>query len=106
MTSKELIESWKRTETFLLDARAHLSEAAEGICADEITEFDEYLNHNELELALDMLDTIFKKTGVESWRVIELMAKAAASMKLFERQRGYDEKLSKARGWVYKTIIE
>jgi hypothetical protein len=105
MASDELMKSWKRTEGFLLDARSHLSEAAEGICRDEIHEFEEYLQHNELELALDMLEEAFEKSGIESWRVLELMALAAASMGLFERQRRYDDKLSKARGWKYETVL-
>ncbi len=106
MASKELQKSWKRTEAFLLDARANLSEATEGICADHISQFQEFLDHNELELALDELDSIFEETGLEPWIVMEFMAKAAASMELFERQLRYDEQLTKARGWAYKTIIE
>ena len=105
MPSDELLKSWKRTTGFLLDARSHLSEAAEGICGDEIHEFELYLQHNELELALDMLETAFEKSGLETWRVLELMALAAASMELFERQRRYDDQLSKARGWKYETVL-
>jgi hypothetical protein len=105
MPSEDLLESWKRTEAFLRDARSHLSEAAEGICEDEIHGFEGFLQHNELELALDMLEEAFEKSGMESWRVLELMALAAASMGLFERQRGYDERLSKARGWNYETVL-
>jgi hypothetical protein len=105
MASEELMKSWKRTEGFLLDARSHLSEGAEGICADEIHEFELYLQHNELELALDMLEEAFSKTGSESWRVLELMALAAASMGLVARQRRYDKQLTQARGWKYETIL-
>src|SRR5215471_1581615 len=61
MASPELQDSWRRTTAFLRDARSHLSEAAEGICADEIAEFEDYLSHNELELALDSLEAaVFK----------------------------------------------
>jgi len=105
MASDELLRSWKRTEGFLLDARSHLSEAAEGICGDEIHEFEAYLQHNEFELALDMLEETFEKSGFETWRVLELMALAAASMGLFERQHRYDVQLSKARGWKYQTVL-
>ena len=105
MTSNELMESWKRTKGFLLDARAHFSEAAEGVCCDELREFHSYLEHNELELALDMLDAAFEKSGFESWRVLELMAMAAASMNLGNRQQLYDARLSKARGWKYETLL-
>lgn len=105
MASDELMESWKRTEGFLLDARAHFSQAAEAMCSDEMQEFSDYLGHNELELALDMLDAAFEKSGSESWRILELMALAAPSMGLSDRQRQYDDQLSKARGWKYQTLF-
>ena len=105
MATDELRNSWKRTEAFLLDARAHFSHAAEAACSDELHEFSEYVGHNELELALDMLDTAFEKSGAESWQVLELMALAAASMGLFDRQQRYDDQLSKARGGKYETIL-
>ena len=105
MASDELRKSWKRTEAFLLDARSHFSEAAEAVCADEIRQFEEYLRYNELELALDLLEAAFDKSGAETYRVLELMALAAASMRLFDLQRRYDEQLSKARGWKHETIL-
>jgi hypothetical protein len=54
VTSEELLRSWRRTEGFLRDARSHFSEDAEGICADDLRAFEEYLENNEFELALDM----------------------------------------------------
>jgi hypothetical protein len=48
---RDIHSSWSRTSEYLREARAHLSEAAEGVCADEIPEFGEFLKHNELELA-------------------------------------------------------
>lgn len=105
MTNDELRTSWKRTEGYLLDARSHLSEPAEGVFADEIYEFEGFLEHNELELALDTLEVIFEKSPWESWRVLELMALAAASMGLLERRYRYDDQLSRARGWKYETVL-
>jgi hypothetical protein len=105
VASEELRRSWKRTEGFLLDARSHFSEAAEGVCEDELAEFENYLRHNELELALDMLEAAFEKSPFESWRVLELMAMAAASMDLFDRQQRYDTELTKGRGWKYETVL-
>lgn len=105
MASEELMRSWKRSEGFLLDARSHFSEAAEVVCEDELAEFENYLQHNELELALDMLEAAFKKSPCESWRVLELMGLAAASMDLFERQLRYDTELTMARGWKYETVL-
>lgn len=106
MTFDELQESWGRTTSFLRDARANVSEAGEGISADEIYEFEIYLEHYELELALDMLDEVVEGTGLESPHMIELMAKAALSMGLIERTRNYDKYLSELRGWEYRTKIE
>lgn len=106
MASEELLKSWKRTEGFLLEARSHLSQVAESDCADEIAEFDSFLEHNELELALDSLEAAFDKSSFENWRVLELMALAAASMGLLERQEHYDEQLSNARGWEYHTELK
>lgn len=105
MTSEELLRSWKRTKGFLRDARSHFSEAAEGIFTDDLQVFEEYLEHNELELALDMLDEAFDKSKTESWRIMELMALAAASMGLIDRQRRYDRRISDSRGWGYETIL-
>jgi len=105
MPSKTLSESWKKTTAYLLDARAHLSEAAEGICSDEIHEFQEFLEHNELELALDSLEAASEKSGVESLRVVEFMALAAANMGLSDRVRRFDEYLSKTRGIPYTTKL-
>lgn len=105
MASEELLRSWKRTEGFLRDARSHFSEAAEGICADDLQAFEEYLKHNELELALDMLDEAFDKSEKETWRIMELMALAAASMGLIDRRRRYDRRISDARRWKYETIL-
>jgi hypothetical protein len=105
VASDELLRSWKRTEGFLRDARSNFSEAAEGVCQDELHEFETYLQHNELELALDLLEAAFDKSPSESWRVVELMAMAAASMGLLKRQQRYDNELSKARGWNHETVL-
>ena len=105
MASKELIESWKRTTAFLVDGRNLLSQAAEGTCVDEIAEFEEFLGHNELELALDSLEAAVEKSGAENVRVVELMALAAASMGLSDRARRFDEYLSKIRGVPYITKL-
>lgn len=105
MTRDQLVQSWKRTEGYLRDARSHLSQAAEALCVDEIAAFNEYLDHNELELALDALESAFNRSRSEPLRVLELLALAAASMGLTERQVLYDQRLSKARGWTYETSL-
>src|SRR5262245_45597556 len=104
MNEHDLLQHWERTASFLRDARANFSETGETVCADEITQFEEYLQHNEFELALDELDAAFRKSELESLRILELLALAAASMGLTERQLQYDEQLSEARGWKYTTV--
>lgn len=96
---------WSRTSEYLREARAHLSQAAEGVCADEIAEFEEFLKHNELELALDAIEASFWKGDDANWRVLEYMAMAALSMELVDRQLMYDQWLTQARGWNYRTAL-
>lgn len=103
--SRDLQSSWHQTVEYLSEARANLSEAAEGICADEIAQFEEYLDHNELELALNAIEEAFTKGDDGNWRVLEFMAMAALSMQLAERQQQYDLRLTQARGWTYKTSL-
>ena len=105
MSKQDLQQSWERTTGFLRDARANISEAGEAVCSDEISQFEDYLRHNELELALDELDAAFNKSGLEPLRVLELLALASASMGMTERQRQYDALLSEARGWKYETVL-
>lgn len=105
MASEKLLRSWKRTQGFLRDAHSHFSEAGEAICGNELRAFEDFLQHNELELALDMLEEAFDRSEMEAWRVMELMALAAANMGLIDRQREYDRRLSDARGWRYNTIL-
>jgi hypothetical protein len=106
MASDELLKSWQRTGAYLLDPRAHLSALVETDCAGEIAQFHHFLEHNELELALDELEAAFERSCVESWRVLELMALAAASMGLVDRQQRYDDRLTNSRGWKYQTVLE
>ena len=105
MVSDELLRSWKRTESFLLDARSNFSQEAETICAAEFETFQEFLEHNELGLALEELLGAFEKSDFESWRVLELLALAAASMGETKLQQELDGKLSDARGWKYETKL-
>ncbi|WP_133646374.1 hypothetical protein [Paraburkholderia flava] len=98
--------TWNKTTEYLLEARSHLSEAAEGVCANEIADFEEFLRNNELELALDAIDAAFHKGDDVNWRVLEYMAKAALCMGMVDRQMRYDEQLTQARGWRYSTSLQ
>lgn len=105
MVTPELLRSWARTEAFLRDARAHLSQIAEAEFADGIAEFEEFIEHNELGLAFDTLESIATESQWESQRVLELLALAAASMGLHDRQHVLDEQLSNLKGWKYETLL-
>jgi hypothetical protein len=97
MQLDELRTAWKRTEALLQDARAHLSQTAESACADELHHFEEFLQHSELERALDSLDEVVNKSRNEPAQVLELLAEAADWMGLDERRSRYDEMLTRAR---------
>jgi len=105
MTTPELLRSLRRTEAFLRDARSHLSQAAEAQFVDGIAEFEEFIEHNELGLAFDTLESIATESQLESQRVFELLALAAASMGLRDRQRVLDERLSSMKGLKYETSL-
>ena len=105
MATPELLRSWAQTEAFLRDAKAHLSQTAEAEFADSIAEFVEFIEHNELGLAFDTLESIANESQWESHRVLELLALAAASMGLRDRQRVIDEQLSNLKGWKYETSL-
>ncbi len=103
MTTPELLRSWARTEGYLRDARAHLSQIAETEFNDELSEFEQFIEHNELVLAFDTLESLANESQWESQRVFELLALAAASMGLHDRQQTIDAKLTKLKGWKYET---
>lgn len=100
-----LRSSWSKTSEYLREARANISEAAEGVCAGEIAEFEQFMEHNELELALNAIEAAFSKGDAANWRVLEYMAMAALSVGLVDRQQMYDHQLTEARGWNYRTRL-
>lgn len=79
-----LEESWRTT-------RRHLERARSRLAGVEDAALREYLENNELELALDELERLAEDRSCprEFWAA---MAAAAAGMKLEERARGYRAK--------------
>jgi hypothetical protein len=63
LADRDFHSNWSKTSEYLRDARAHLSETAEDVCANEIAEFEEFLTHNELELALAIRMAGFRRIG-------------------------------------------
>lgn len=105
MPSPELLRSWERTEGYLRDARSHLSQIAEAEFSDGLAQFDEFLDHNELGLAFETLDSLANESQWESQPVFELLALAAASMGMSEAQRRLDATISELRGSAYVTSL-
>ena len=82
MPDAELIKSWKVTETLLGSARRALPEDQE--CVSLLTQYHEFIEHNELELAFDILEEIGHLTSVRGgfWKDLE---RAAENMGLTDR---------------------
>jgi hypothetical protein len=77
MASPELLRRWEKVRARLDEARAYL-------LAGEAEQVQEWLDHNELGLALDDLETV----GLEATRQLEFweaMASAAALMEMPDR---------------------
>jgi len=103
MTSPELLRSWKRTEGYLREARAQLSQISEAEFDGGLAQFEEFVDHNELGLAFEALEAVAEESAWESPRVFELLALAASSMGRHEKQRELDAMLTELRGWPYQT---
>ncbi|MGY3586731.1 hypothetical protein ACVIGB_004209 [Bradyrhizobium sp. USDA 4341] len=61
MSDPELVKSWKVTETLLERARHALPDAPvdhEQACIALLAQYREFLEHNELELTLDVLEEL------------------------------------------------
>ncbi|WP_394170716.1 hypothetical protein [Saccharospirillum alexandrii] len=89
---RELEKKWKITVAFLSEARAILCEY-QGV-GKYIAEYDEYLDHNELELALDMLEeAALEATSKPPAEIWIKLGEAANSMGLVDRCEFYSKKI-------------
>lgn len=105
MATPKLIRSWARTEALLQDARAHLSKAIVAKFVEDLAQFDKFISHNELGLAFSTLTSLATESQAESIRVLELLAKAAASMGLADQQRTLDNHISRLLGRKHETSL-
>jgi hypothetical protein len=97
MASPELIKQWKATATLLQRARDAVQYSSEEVVKLR-KEFDEWLQHNELELALDTLQEISELTPCRGgfWKDLE---RAAEIMGLNDRAKYFHRRfLSAAPG--------
>lgn len=82
MSNHQLIDSWQRTEKLLQLARSQLADEIVLIHASLITEFDDFLTHNELGLAYETLCEIGSRSELENISFYELLKLAAIQMEL------------------------
>lgn len=87
MASPELIELWKKINADLRRARGMLPPEAKNESA--VREYQEFLDHNELELACDMLEVYAEAHPVsrEFWLALR---DASVKMKLLDRATRYE----------------
>ena len=83
MNRGDLERSWDITRRHLARARAELGRVS-GVAQYAASEFEDYLNHNELELAMDLLEAAGdgNASTAEFWRAL---SQAAANMGLHDR---------------------
>jgi len=97
MASPELIKQWRVTVTLLQRAHRAIPNPQQDVSTRVVEhekEFDNFIAHNELELALDMLEEIADMVpcGGGFWRDLE---RAAETMDLSQRaQRLHNQFLS------------
>ena len=80
MASPELIQSWARTDALLREARATLpAEVAVSFRVD-LEQFEAFLEHNELGLALDSLQGIVEEANCATPSLTRPLRMAAENM--------------------------
>jgi hypothetical protein len=80
MASPELIQSWARTEALLREARAALPDAVAVTLRKDLEQFEEFLEHNELGLALDYLQGIVEEANCATPSLTRPLRMAAENM--------------------------
>ena len=96
MSSEELHQSWQRTRTHLAAAAALLpANPRPNPEGGSLQRYAQFLEHNELELALDELEGLAAMNAVTPafWSEV---AEAAAEMKLGDHERRYRDALGHA----------
>jgi hypothetical protein len=93
MNKQDLEQSWARTEELLNEAAAFVQQSD----SENLVQYKEYLDHNELELAMDELLFIGKEAGYPSTFFLHLKL-AAQNMGLTERAKEIDLIVSMS-GW-------
>ena len=97
MPDAKIVKRWKITETLLERARRALPARDERQYAALLSRYCEYMEHNELELALDILEELGHLVSACGgfWRDLE---RAAENMGLAERLPAFRKAFSEAPG--------
>jgi hypothetical protein len=95
MPDAEMVKSWKITETLLERARHALPASREQEHAPLFVRYREFMEHNELGLALDVLEELGHLTCARGgfWRDLE---RAAENMGLADRVPAFRKAFSEA----------
>jgi hypothetical protein len=96
MADPELVKSWKATEVMLNQASDFLLEPDRfSLPEKSLAEYKEYLRVNELELAMEELESIAREHGAKSgfWRRLQ---KAAHQMNLQDKVDEYESEFHRA----------
>jgi hypothetical protein len=93
MATPELLESWAVTERHLLDARALLSPDVVSFHSTSLAQFDDFLEHNELGLAFDWLESIVRESQWSTIRLLSSLELAASNMHRDDDARGLRDRI-------------
>jgi len=95
MSDAKLVKSWKITETLLERARHALPVRHEPEYATLLTLYQEFMDHNELGLALDILEELGHLTSARGgfWRDLE---RAAENMGQIDRLPAFRKAFAEA----------
>jgi hypothetical protein len=80
MATPERIQSWARTEALLREARSALPDEVAGTFREDLEEFEEFLEHNELGLALQWLQGIVEEADCATPALTRPLRLAAENM--------------------------
>ena len=97
MPSRELLDTWKRTESFLREALESVPPHLVDEYHTVLAQYAEYISHNELELAMDTLAEVLSEAG---WNRVAAasMASAARNMGLDARAAEFEQELASLGG--------
>lgn len=98
MATPEIIQSWAITETYLKKAKALLDSDVVSKNSGSLSLFDEFLNHNELGLAFEWLESIAMEDQWDSIKLLEVLKLAADNMSLFDKVNVLNKRIIELSG--------